>query len=197
MTTATAKQTKTKTKTNVTVSKTLADISAAVEAIKNDGLQHFPEAASIGDAVRQGDVYIQLIDDADIEKAGRLYTKLSEPVLQLAPGNTKGSRHCLASAEGVEMWEPTLTDAAVLQYVFAKHGDKLPKDYERQYIPQHREERDEIENALNLAGPIFKLSKPNTIAHPEHGDWQLPSGTYRVVFQRTIDEAQRVRRVLD
>ena len=182
---------------NVTVSKTLADISAAVEAIKNDGLQHFPEAASIGDAIRQGDVYIQLIDEADIEAAGPLFHKLAEPVLQLAPGDTKGSRHCLASADGVEMWEPELTDEAALKYVFAKNNTPLPKDYRTRWIQEFREERNAIEAAMSLAGPVFKLSRPNTLVHPEHGDWALPCGTYRVIFQRTVDEAQRVRRVLD
>jgi len=182
---------------NVTVSKTLSDIAAAVEAIKNDGLQHFPEAASVGDAVRQGDVYIQLIDDADIAAAGPLFKKMVTPVLQLAPGNTKGSRHCLASADGVEMWEPTLTDESVLKYVFAKNKTPLPKNYQRKWIGEFRDERNEIANAINLAGPIFKLSKPNTLVHPEHGDWSLPTGTYRVIFQRTVDEQQRVRRVLD
>jgi hypothetical protein len=182
---------------NVTVSKTLSDISAAVEAIKNDGLQHFPEAASIGDAVRQGDVYIQLIEEADVAAAGPLFKKLAEPVLQLAPGNTKGSRHCLDSAEGVEMWEPTLTDESVLKYVFAKNNAPLPKNYQQTYIGEHRDERQEVASAINMAGPIFKLSKPNTLVHPEHGDWALPCGTYRVIFQRTVDEADRVRRVLD
>ena len=187
----------TATKTNVTVSKTLSDIAEAVEAIKNDGLQNFPEAASIGDAVRQGDVYIQLIADADLEAAGALFSKLDQPVLQLAPGNTKGSRHCLASADGVEMWNPTRTDEAVVKYVFAKNNTPLPKNYQRTFIREYTEERREIEAAISLAGPIFKLSKANTLQHPEHGDWALPPGTYRVIFQRTVDEAQRVRRVLD
>lgn len=182
---------------NMTVSKTLSDISAAVEAIKNDGLQHFPEAASIGDAVRQGDVYIQLIEEADVAAAGPLFAKMKEPVLQLAPGNTKGSRHCLASADGVEMWEPTLTDESVLKYVFAKKNTPLPKNYARTWISDFRDEREQVTSAINMAGPIFKLSKPNTLVHPEHGDWSLPCGTYRVIFQRTVDETARVRRVLD
>lgn len=192
MATATATRTK-----SLTVSKTLSDISAAVEAIKNDGLQQFPEAASIGDAIRQGDVYIQLIDEADIEAAGPLLAKMKEPALQLAPGDTKGSRHCLASAEGVEMWEPVLTDEAVLKYIFAKKNTPLPKDYRRRWLSEWRDERNQVSAALNLAGPIFKLSQPNTLVHPEHGDWSLPCGTYRVIFQRTVDEEQRIRRVLD
>ena len=189
--------TATKTKNTYNVSRTLADIAAAVEAIKNDGLQHFPEAASVGDAVRQGDVYIQLINEADIAAAGPLFRKMAEPRLQLAPGDTKGSRHILASAEGVEMWEPTLTDESTLKYVFAKHNTPLPKNYRKTYVPEFRDERRELEVALNLAGPIMRLSAPNTVTHPEHGDWQLPCGTYRVIFQRTVDEEQRVRRVLD
>lgn len=183
---------------NTTVSNTLTAIHEAVEAIKNDGLQHFPEAASIGDAVRQGDVYIQLIDDTDAadDKLKYLFTKLVAPELQLAPGNTKGSRHCLANADGVEMWVPVQTDLAVAQYMMAKNGKKIPKTT-RGFISDHMDERREIEAKIMLAGPIMRLSKPNTVTHPEHGDWQLPCGTYRVVFQRTVDENERIQRVLD
>lgn len=38
-------------------------VEEAVEKIINDADQHFPAAATVGDAVRQGDVYIQLIED--------------------------------------------------------------------------------------------------------------------------------------
>ncbi len=183
---------------NTTVSDTLAAIHTAVEAIKNDGLQHFPEAASIGDAVRQGDVYIQLIDDADVadDKLKHLFVQMSTPELQLAPGNTKGSRHCLASADGVEMWVPARTDLAVLQYAMMRHGRAVPKQFVNG-SGEYAAERTEIEAAIMLAGPIMRLSKPNTVTHPEHGDWQLPCGTYRVVFQRTVDEMARIQRVID
>lgn len=183
------------------VQKTLSDIAEAVEKIKNDQMQQFPEAASIGDAVRQGDVYIQLVPEDCAEGLIWIYRKLAPSELaanlQLAPGNTKGSRHVLASTEGLEMWVPVQTDLAVAQHLYAKHGRKVPKATARFWDLDYRDERTEIEEALSLAGPIFKCNKPNVVAHPEHGDWALPAGTYRVIFQRTVDEMERIQRVLD
>lgn len=182
------------------VQQTLVDIADAVEKIKNDQLQHFPEAASIGDAVRQGDIYIQLIDAHDLETLGALYAPVNNAELsnhlQLAPGNTKGSRHIIQSSDGLMMWLPTLTDDAVLQYVYKQHCVAVPENVHRFNAP-YRDERDNIEMALSLAGPIFKCTTPNVVAHPEHGDWYLPTGVYRVIFQRTVDEDARIRRVLD
>lgn len=188
--------------TTATVSKTLADIHEAVEKIKNDQLQHFPEAASLGDAVRQGDVYIQLIGDSALEALDGFYSAVPAAEvanhLQLAPGNTKGSRHILQSAEGLEMWLPVDTDESILKAIYARHGLPWPKDgMVNRWATPHREEFESLENALALAGPIFRASKPAVVAHPEHGDWALPPGTYRVIFQRTVDESQRIRRVLD
>ena len=185
----------------LSVKNTLADIAEAVEKIKNDQMQHFPEAASIGDAVRQGDVYIQLVPEDCAEGLSYIYRKLADSELaanlQLAPGNTKGSRHVLASAEGLEMWVPVQTDLAVAQHLYAKHGRAVPKATARVWELDYSQERSEIEAALMLAGPIFKCNRPSVVAHPEHGDWALPVGTYRVIFQRTVDEAERIRRVLD
>lgn len=185
-----------------TVTRTLADIHEAVEKIKNDQMQHFPEAASLGDAVRQGDVYIQLIDESTLEALQGFYEPVAaedlENHLQLAPGNTKGSRHILQSADGLEMWLPVDNDEAILKAVYARRGEKWPKDnIVNRYATPHREEFESIEAALALAGPVFRCSKPAVVAHPEHGDWALPPGTYRVIFQRTVDESQRIHRVLD
>jgi hypothetical protein len=187
--------------TKSTVTATLSDIHAAVEKIKNDQMQQFPAAASLGDAVRQGDVYIQLIDEADLAALAGFYTPVNvadlENHLQLAPGNTKGSRHILQSAEGLEMWLPADNDEAILKAVYAERGEKWPKDGVMSWRSPHREQFESVLAALNLAGPIFRCSKAAVVAHPEHGDWHLPPGTYRVIFQRTVDEAQRIRRVLD
>ena len=185
-----------------TVTKTLADIHEAVEKIKNDQMQHFPAAASLGDAVRQGDVYIQAIDETALEALQGFYYQVPaealENHLQLAPGNTKGSRHILQSAEGLEMWLPVDNDEAILKAVYAKHAEPWPKDNSvNRWATPYRAEFESIENALALAGPIFRCSKSAVVAHPEHGDWALPPGTYRVIFQRTVDESQRIRRVLD
>lgn len=176
------------------ITKTLGDIAAAVERVQNDKLQQFSEAAAPGDAVRQGDVVIQYLGD-DAQIPAHIYARIDQPVLQLAPGNTKGSRHCLANADGVEMWLPVQTDAAVAKHVYAKHGKQLPRGVIRAF--DYTEERDSLEAAILMAGPIFKLFSPNVVTHPEHGDWQLPCGTYRVIFQRTMDEQDRIQRVLD
>ncbi len=112
---------KTMTATNV-----LKEVQSTAEKIRNDATQHFPEAASVGDCVRQGDIYITLIqsvpDDAKpIKCAG-----------QLAPGNTKGSRHCLDSSAGVKMYElaharpldgPVLELSQVRTVTHPEHGD--------------------------------------------------------------------------
>lgn len=191
----------TATRNKNTVTNTLADIAAAVEKIKNDGLQNFPEAASVGDAVRQGDVYIQLMADADIEALKLFYKPVPanelENHLQLAPGNTKGSRHILQSASGLEMWLPLDSDEEILAAIYKSKGQKMPKDGTNRWNHPFRAESDAIEKAMALAGPLFRCTTPNVVAHPEHGDWALPGGTYRVIFQRTVDESQRIRRVLD
>jgi hypothetical protein len=55
----------------------------------------------------------------------------------------------------------------------------------------------EIQDVLSFCGPIFNLTKEAKISHPEHGDWVLPSGSYRITFQRTVTSDLRVRRVFD
>jgi hypothetical protein len=191
-------------------------VEEAVERIKNDGDQTFPSAASIGDAVRQGDIYIQLIDD--FEGVPALYKKLeSVPYpLQLAPGNTKGSRHMLEESAGAEVFVVDLevdqsnsTDDDVLftaesQREFANKVDELAQAITN----ESQEERNRwqsrtrragalIADAIDFSGPIMKLKNSATVSHPEHGNWVLPAGTYRITFQRTVDSTARIRRVLD
>ena len=57
------------------------------------------EVMDIGDEVRQGDIYITMIDG---KPAGA--KQIKDAILQLAPGNTQGSRHCLRSFEGVKLF---------------------------------------------------------------------------------------------
>lgn len=78
--------------------------------VANRKTQRFLEAANIGDAARQGDVFIALID-----KVPTKAKKIPVPT-QLAPG-TQGSRHTLDSIEGVtayQLAEPTEFDGPVL-----------------------------------------------------------------------------------
>ncbi len=113
---------------------TMDDVSVVVsvaEQIKNDELQRFPEAASVGDYVRQGDVYVTLLD-----RVPGNCKLVKKPSNQLAPGNTQGSRHCIKSLRGVKVYSipnPTVYDGPVIEskhevtVEHPEHGDwKLP-----------------------------------------------------------------------
>jgi len=191
-------------------------VEDTVERIKNDADQHFPAAASIGDAVRQGDIYIQLIDDFSGVPA--FYKKLEKGnyPLQLAPGNTRGSRHMLEESDGAEIFvldvevdASASTDEAIVltqdsQVNLTKAIGELAKSIanESPEVAQRWQSRTRragaiIADALDFSGPIMKLKNTATVSHPEHGNWILPAGTYRVTFQRTVDATSRIRRVLD
>jgi len=193
-------------------------VEEAVEKIINDAEQHFPAAASVGDAVRQGDVYIQLIDDVTATPFGyRLQNKPEFPI-QLAPGNTKGSRHMLEASDGVVVYKSEIADLIEAQEAMEADGvssfelrqtneEKITKYAQaitgesdndaRSWNSVTRNKVAEISAALMLSGPIFVLKNPGCISHPEHGNWMLPPGSYRITFQRTLDSAQNVRRVFD
>ena len=91
----------------------VAAVSTTAEKIKSDETQRFPEAASVGDFARQGDVFITLIDRVP---AG--CTLVKKPSAQLAPGNTRGSRHCIQSLRGVKVYqlkEPSAYDGPIIE----------------------------------------------------------------------------------
>ena len=88
-------------------------VSTVAERIKNDEVQKFPEAASAGDYVRQGDIYITLLSQIP-EGAIRS----TNPSAQVAPGNTKGSRHCIKNLRDVRVYMlaiPTVYDGPVIE----------------------------------------------------------------------------------
>jgi hypothetical protein len=194
----------------------VADLNAAretVERIKNDAAQQFPEAASIGDAVRQGDIYIQLIDP--VTSAPQLYTRALQPVFpyQLAEGNSKGSRHCLASGNGVTIYEPVGPDSEeCLRTIAAQYPtlagahlgalQRMIRDAEWEIRRKNNNANtnlslEEAIRMLEFAGPILVLTEPNTITHPEHGDWLMPPGSYRITYQRTVARDNTITRVID
>jgi hypothetical protein len=193
----------------------LREAQAVVEKIKNDAPQHFPEAASVGDAVRQGDIYIQRIED--VTSAPMLYSRALQPVfpMQLADGNTKGSRHCLAHGNGVTVYSPVESDSMeMFSQLSAQYGIKTNDPNWRLNLRNaewadrgnfagepakeskclHTSDAMEM---LQFAGPIFVLTETNTVTHPEHGDWIMPPGSYRVTYQRTVARDNVVSRVLD
>lgn len=100
------------TQTVNTASANFAKVLSSVEEIKNDAPQRFPEAASFGDYMRQGDVYVELL-----EVVPQNSKKVEEMHAQVVPGNTKGSRHILDSLDGVKMFtktNPTELDGPIL-----------------------------------------------------------------------------------
>lgn len=105
----------------------VSHVASKAESIKSDATQRFPEAASIGDGVRQGDIYITLIGEIP---GGASVVKKRQS--QLAPGDTQGSRHCLSNVRNVRMYSlPNATpyDGPVLEVrkevtvTHPEHGD--------------------------------------------------------------------------
>ena len=66
--------------------------------------ERFTAAAVVGDAIRQGDLYL-VVSEAPPEHFIRV-DRPKDTDRQLVPGNTTGAKHCLDSLEGVEMWRP-------------------------------------------------------------------------------------------
>jgi len=93
----------------MTAEKAFECVSAQAEKIKTDADQRFPEAASFGDAWRQGDIIVTLVKKIPTEG----YKLNKQPSAQLAPGETQGSRHILDSLEGVEVHERITTSALI------------------------------------------------------------------------------------
>lgn len=199
----------------LTVEAAVARVDEAVERVKNDAEQRFPDAASVGDAVRQGDIYIQKIDTVSARPTFYKQVPKVEYPMQLAPGNTKGSRHMLEEsadatvyvlnttpiAPGMEDdWETVRDSVAQLSADIAEYARKITgesEDEARKWGSNSRTLADDIAETLNFCGPIFNLTKEGKISHPEHGDWVLPPGSYRITFQRTVASDLGIRRVFD
>ena len=104
----------------ITATESIRRVRESAESIRNDQLQKFPEAASVGEMFRQGDLYIQKLDFTvlDREKPNfEAYELDPQPIAQLAPGTTKGSRHILSDLSRVKMFKaqrPTALDGPVI-----------------------------------------------------------------------------------
>lgn len=99
--------------TTMNATESLERIQASAEAIRNADTHRFPDAASVGDTFRQGDLYITRLDAVP---AGAVAMKYEA---QLAPGNTQGSRHILDRT--VKMYR--LKNATVLDGPVIEVGD--------------------------------------------------------------------------
>lgn len=125
-------------------------------------------SASVGDTVRQGDLYLVCLGP-DPGFAKKALKKNRD--MQLAPGTTQGSRHVLENGLHFDVDKAALATAI--------------KAACKRDVP------------VELIGGLIQANKgPCTIAHPEHAHRILPEGDYwAVVFQRQY--AEDVRRVQD
>ena len=80
----------------------VSEIEQRAKKVAKRETQRFPDAAQPGDTVRQGDVYITLLAEVPND-----CTKQKTWDAQLAPGNTKGSRHIIDSRDGVACYTRT------------------------------------------------------------------------------------------
>ena len=134
----------------------------------------FPEAATVGDEIWQGDLRITFIgselklgkgrNQNTVSSSGRDYRKSETVELKLVPGGEDGAKHHLDSAEGVTMWNPAFRD--------------------------------------ELNGPVIQVTKERRIVHTgagKHGTVVLPPGCYEIGYQRVAapDSSEFFSRSLD
>lgn len=74
------------------------------EQIKPGASVAFTNACTNEDCIRQGDLYLIVVDSVPSEYIQ--VKKLTEQDKQLVPGNTQGSKHCLDSLDGVKLYRP-------------------------------------------------------------------------------------------
>jgi hypothetical protein len=127
-----------------------------------------------GQWLRQGDITVVRVDHAPHVQA----SEKAHPS-QLAPGNTKGSRHVLKGAAAFFI--------DVEEFFESEFADSMAK-------VMGLERTRELEP---LIGPLIKAPKRFTITHPEHSDLSLPGGCeYLVLYQRDYEQ-EEISRVAD
>lgn len=134
----------------LTATQVMEQIKAQAESIRTDKPQRFSEAASVGDFVRQGDLYITRIEAIPSDA---VEVKVES---QLASGSTRGSRHIL-SHDDVKMYRiqddneltgPLIRVDTEVTVTHPEHGDwVLPVGcysitYQRAFADELRRVRD-------------------------------------------------------
>ena len=146
-------------------------IQKSAEKIISDQTQKVG-TVSVGDAIRQGDIYPVCI--GSLPKSAKRAN-----IYQLAPGNSQGSRHIL-DTEACEVY--TADPEEVISLI------KKAMNNQGKYLDQLRSQ---------LIGPLFVFRKEEQeLTHPQHGNFVLPEGeVFATVYQRAW--AEEVRRQLD
>lgn len=96
-----------------TVTEAMSAIEEAAEC--GDPCERFARTMPLEAIAHQGDIYVQRV--AEDWPRGK---PISER--QLAPGNTKGSRHVVRAGEGVELFESGVTQAPLIGPVAVAPG---------------------------------------------------------------------------
>jgi len=123
---------------------------------------------SVGDVVRHGDVYLVCLDS--------MPKGTPTQNMQLAPGNTQGSRHILADPNDNN--KPANVN-------IVNGWDWHSIDCLKEFTLHHA-----------LIGPAFECKSATEVTHPEHQHKILPEGTvWGTIYQR--QHAEEVRRVMD
>lgn len=152
----------------LTPAKAFTQVKKAAEQIRNDQQQSVG-TVSAGDVIRQGDLYLVAVPGLKLEALGMPITER-----QLAPGTTQGSRHVIEGP--AELFSPNAdrNGIAIVIGNLVKGAALAPE----------------------LIGPVVRTGEGCVLAHPEHGNFELPAReTFAVVYQRAF--AEEVRRQLD
>lgn len=135
----------------LTAERSLEQIASHAEAIKNDEHQTAGEM-SPGDTWAQGDIGI-----VRLEQLPEGCQAVESPSLQLAPGTTQGSRHCLESLAGLTVYAlanpgplegPVIDAPHGMRVNHPEHGDVsfgpgvYGVVYQRQYAEELRRVQD-------------------------------------------------------
>lgn len=75
--------------------------------------ERFTDAAAPGDTIRQGDLYITIVES--VPEGYLLIEKPKEVDQQMVPGNTEGAKHCLDSLKGVTLYRPEVWTEETLE----------------------------------------------------------------------------------
>lgn len=86
------------------IESTVQEQASHLESIEHGKPERLSNAMTVNEYFPQGDVYF-----GPVEKVPSSYERVGNPSKedqQLVPGNTIGSRHCLDSLDGVELYHP-------------------------------------------------------------------------------------------
>lgn len=129
-------------------------IASGRDRIRPGQAVRISEAAAPNDCVRQGDLYIVVV-----EAVPDGYRQAGKPNVQLVPGNTEGAKHCLDSLAAVDVflppqWGPeslqgpcvaAKSDVTILHpkhgHVTVPGGMLVRCDYQREFDAELRRER--------------------------------------------------------